>query len=99
MSQIGRKRRYLQVAALILMLALVSQVVRQAGNAANQQSGSEPQRSAGNLSSDAPRIAAINGSAAGSNSTGASAAPAPPFEVGRSVKNDVSPPLRDIRAF
>ncbi|HUP27635.1 MAG TPA: hypothetical protein VM409_04305, partial [Chloroflexia bacterium] len=82
----SRRRVIVRLSALLLLLALVSQ----AGSQLSTQSStySLTQNSA------APRMAAVQGAPA---SNGLAQEAQAPFEVGSSVKNDVSPPLRDMK--
>ncbi len=79
----GSKRSIMRLAALLLLLALVAQAASQI----------RPQTPASAFNSEAPRISSINGSPSGNGQVEVQA----PFEVGQSVMNDVSPPLRDIK--
>jgi hypothetical protein len=80
----GNRRRLFQAAIFSLLLAFVAQAGWQARSGAPSTTGQTP---------DAPRMAGLSGTSASSGSALAAA----PFEVGRSVKNDVSPPLRSMK--
>lgn len=87
-SRLGFRPGHLKFALLLLMVALVAQVGLQTGGkntppASSQTDGGVPLRMA-------PYAAPMG-------DDGAPVAAQAPFEVGSSVKNDVSPPLRDIK--
>ena len=77
----GTRRRTMRLAAILLLLALVAQAATQI----------RPQTSSNN---DAPSMASIFGSP---GSEGPADAQQAPFEVGSSIINDESAPLRDMK--
>src|SRR6187200_2708345 len=84
---LDQKGRYFRFALLLVVLGLVAQAGWQVRNG---QQGSQVAQSA-----FTPRIFSVSGAPSSSdNQTGVTA---PPFEVGSSLINDVSPPLRDIK--
>lgn len=83
-----RKYNYLRSIFLVLSLVLLAQASWQSNRQAS------PTSITTNTTSDAPRMMSVAGSAGTNSEASASAAP---FEVGRSLKNDVSPPLRTIK--
>ena len=85
----GRRHRHSRAWIVLLLLALVAQ----AGWTVGAPGATSP--AAKGLSPDAPRLLAPAGQT-GQNGSGDVASQSP-FEVGHSLINDVSPPLRDIK--
>jgi hypothetical protein len=86
-GKLSRKRGYLQAAILVLLLALVAQM---GGQVRNQAATSNGLRPAGVTGGPASGVVG--------NITEAPVTVLPDGTIlGRSVKNDVSPPLRDIK--
>jgi len=86
------KRRYLQVGILMLLVALMAQAGLQTGS-----QGAKSDTAVSNM-----RPAAVSGASTSASSGAVAEAPVVSAGengvlVGRSVKNDVSPPLRDIK--
>ncbi|MFL5731956.1 MAG: S-layer homology domain-containing protein, partial [Chloroflexia bacterium] len=93
-KEIGKRRRYLLLPVLVLILALVVMAkAPMSGSSSTVTAGADPGKASG------PQAAMPSG---GAGSGGATANPSGEttlpgsIVVGHSVKNDVSPPLRDI---
>ncbi len=91
-SNVGKSHRYLRIALMLFVLAFIAQT----GWQARSGQTTKPTTASGNQTAGAPRPASIAGSSAAAFA-GQVDVSAPPCEVGRSVMNDVSLPLRDIK--
>src|SRR3954462_1684155 len=85
-KMLDQKGRYFRFGLLLVVLGLIAQAGWQVRSG---QQGSQVAESA-----FTPRISSVSGAPSSSDSQ--PGVTAPPFEVGRSLINDVSPPLRDI---
>src|SRR4051794_8750332 len=83
-SMLKNRRYVVQAAALLLLVGLLAQ--------AGLHMGRSPAPASAIVNSDTPRMASASGAPASQSNV----ADAPPFEVGKDVVHDVSPPLRDI---